>query len=137
MTRQPLLKFAAPLIIRELLVRHVIALGQLLADRIQDVARNISSRGSSPPLELSRRFGKHRPFVYGLIQRDYNKDDTSDIVSPAIHTRFRYDSWYLGLGSQGAITDRENTATSRYDSAQFQYQGRFFNRSLNLGAIRK
>jgi hypothetical protein len=35
---------------------------------------------------------------------------------------------------QGAITDRENTATSSYHSLQAQYQGRFLNRSLNLGA---
>jgi carboxypeptidase family protein/TonB-dependent receptor-like protein len=35
---------------------------------------------------------------------------------------------------QGSITDRENTATSSYHSLQTQYQGRFLNRSLNLGA---
>ncbi|HEY3027002.1 MAG TPA: carboxypeptidase regulatory-like domain-containing protein [Pyrinomonadaceae bacterium] len=34
----------------------------------------------------------------------------------------------------GAVTDRENTATSRYDSLQAQWQGRFFKRALNAGA---
>jgi hypothetical protein len=56
--------------------------------------------------QVSRQFGKHRPFAYGLIQRDYNKDDTFDITAPPVHTRYRYDSYYLGLGSQGALSDR-------------------------------
>ena len=57
-------------------------------------------------MQVSKQIGRSRPYAYGLIQRDYNKDDTSDIVSPAIHTRYRYDSYYLVLGSQGAVTDR-------------------------------
>ncbi len=56
--------------------------------------------------QISKRIGSHRPFAYALMQRDYNKEDTSDIVNPAIHTRYRYDSYYLGLGSQGALSDR-------------------------------
>jgi hypothetical protein len=55
---------------------------------------------------VSANVGRHRPYAYGLIQRDYNKADTSDIANPPIHTRYRYDSYYLGLGSQGAISDR-------------------------------
>jgi hypothetical protein len=55
---------------------------------------------------ISKQFGRHRPFAYALIQRDYNTHDTSDIASPPIHTRYRYDSYYLGLGSQGALSDR-------------------------------
>ncbi|HEX3358880.1 MAG TPA: alginate export family protein [Tepidisphaeraceae bacterium] len=57
-------------------------------------------------MQLSRQFGKQRPFFYALMQRDYNKDDTLDFSSPEIHTRFRYDSYYLGLGSGGALSDR-------------------------------
>src|SRR5262249_44663302 len=55
---------------------------------------------------VSHQFGRHRPFAYALIQRDYNTHDTFDITSPPIHTRFRYDSYYLGLGSQGSLSDR-------------------------------
>jgi outer membrane receptor protein involved in Fe transport len=38
------------------------------------------------------------------------------------------------LAGRGRITSRENTAQSTYDGAQFRYNGRFFNNSLNLGA---
>jgi Alginate export len=50
---------------------------------------------------------EHRPYVYGLAQRDWNKrnfdpnsinDPTSALVIP---TRFHYDSYYVGLGSNG------------------------------------
>jgi outer membrane receptor protein involved in Fe transport len=34
----------------------------------------------------------------------------------------------------GAVTNRVNTAESRYDSLQAQWQGRFFKRALNFGA---
>lgn len=55
---------------------------------------------------LSKQMGRHRPYAYGLIQRDYNKSDTYDITAPPIHTRYRYDSYYLALGSQGALSDK-------------------------------
>jgi hypothetical protein len=47
---------------------------------------------------------QHRPFIYGLIQRDYNKDET--LVSGNLQTKFNYNSWYLGLGSTGSLSDR-------------------------------
>jgi hypothetical protein len=58
----------------------------------------------------SMRVGTHRPYGYVLIQRDYNDDqltaeDTID-GSPAIPTQFNYNSYYLSLGSSGALTDR-------------------------------
>lgn len=48
--------------------------------------------------------GNHRPFLYGLYQRDYNEDDGMDIG--LIHTDFEYDSAYIGVGSAGALSDR-------------------------------
>jgi hypothetical protein len=52
---------------------------------------------------LSANLGDHRPYVYGLIQRDYNKMDNLEIG--IISTDFEYNSWYIGIGSSGAITD--------------------------------
>src|SRR5450432_164243 len=51
----------------------------------------------------SKTFGTHTPFAYGLIQRDYNKDDTSGTPAP---TKFEYNSYYLGVGSTGSFSDR-------------------------------
>jgi hypothetical protein len=53
---------------------------------------------------LSARVGQHRPYVYALAQRDYNKEDVS--VSGAVTTRYEYDSNYFGIGSRGPVTDR-------------------------------
>jgi hypothetical protein len=53
---------------------------------------------------LSARLGSHRPYVFGLLQRDYNHDDT--LVTGPIVTRFEYDSWYLGAGVGGSFGDR-------------------------------
>ncbi len=53
---------------------------------------------------LSAQLGKHRPYVYGLIQRDYNSDGPYTIGT--IPTRFEYNSWYIGAGSAGSIGDR-------------------------------
>ncbi len=57
---------------------------------------------------LTQQIGTHRPFVYGLWQRDYNdRDRRLDYVSdPPLETRFHYDSYYIGAGSSGAIGDR-------------------------------
>jgi hypothetical protein len=49
------------------------------------------------------RGGPHAVFAYGLIQRDYN-DDVLDVGG--VTTEFDYDSFYLGVGAGGAITDR-------------------------------
>ncbi|MCY2950803.1 MAG: alginate export family protein [Planctomycetota bacterium] len=57
---------------------------------------------------LSGQVGKHRPYVYGLVQRDYNDNDKriDRISSPPLVTRFDYNSYYIGVGSNGAIGDR-------------------------------
>jgi hypothetical protein len=48
--------------------------------------------------------GKHRPFVYGLVQRDRNDDEV--LVIGQSRTRFDYNSWYLGVGANGSFTDQ-------------------------------
>jgi hypothetical protein len=54
----------------------------------------------------SYQIGRHRPFAYALIQRDYNPDPLDVSVSPTTTTHFNYNSWYLGFGSNGSIGDR-------------------------------
>ncbi|MEA2708697.1 MAG: hypothetical protein QOF78_1298 [Phycisphaerales bacterium] len=54
--------------------------------------------------QLSRNVGTHRPFIYGLVQRDYNDHDT--LNSGPVVTEFDYNSYYLGVGSAGPIGDR-------------------------------
>ena len=53
---------------------------------------------------LTGQVGRHRPFIYGLIQRDHNRKDSLQVGS--IETRYGYDTWYLGAGANGSITDR-------------------------------
>ncbi|HEV2293467.1 MAG TPA: alginate export family protein [Tepidisphaeraceae bacterium] len=53
---------------------------------------------------LSKAIGRHRPYVYGLVQRDYNDDDP--LVQGPVSTEFEYDSHYLGVGSAGSFGDR-------------------------------
>lgn len=53
---------------------------------------------------LSLQAGDHRPFAYGLYQKDYNEDDFLD--QGPIDTEYEYDSAYVGAGSIGALSDR-------------------------------
>jgi hypothetical protein len=53
---------------------------------------------------LSQQIGQHRPYAYGLLQRDYNEDDVA--FTGGVRTEFDYNSYYLGVGTEGAITDR-------------------------------
>ncbi len=48
--------------------------------------------------------GEHHPFIYGLMQRDYNQDDP--LTLGLVSTRFGYNSYYIGAGSTGALSDR-------------------------------
>jgi hypothetical protein len=50
----------------------------------------------------------HKPYLYGLIQEDSNDDvSRTDFINGApVTTRFGYDSWYIGLGSNGRLSDR-------------------------------
>jgi hypothetical protein len=47
--------------------------------------------------------GTHHPFVYAVSQRDFNTYDF--LAQGNIRTRFDYNSYYLGVGSNGSLTD--------------------------------
>jgi hypothetical protein len=64
---------------------------------------------------LRTQAGNHAPYGYVLIQRDWNDDDP--LVAQNVTTRFDYDSYYLGIGSSGSLTDRLLYA------AEFVYEG--------------
>jgi hypothetical protein len=59
--------------------------------------------------------GAHRPYVYGLVQQDYNDDRVLQLGT--VRTEFEYNSYYLGLGSTGNIGDRIAYG------AEFVYEG--------------
>ena len=58
---------------------------------------------------------EHRPFVYGLVQKDANDMDfnedplaslrVTDPGLPELPTRYHYDSFYVGFGSSGNLGD--------------------------------
>lgn len=57
---------------------------------------------------LSVAVGNQHPYIYGLIQRDYNGDHNESSVESVlgpITTRYSYNSDYIGIGSTGPITD--------------------------------
>ena len=53
---------------------------------------------------LSVAVGPVHPYVYGLIQRDYNINHNVSVVGP-ITTRYSYNSDYLGAGITGSVSD--------------------------------
>jgi len=53
---------------------------------------------------LSVTVANQHPYIYGLIQRDYNGDHNQAMLGP-ITTRYSYNSDYVGIGSTGPITD--------------------------------
>ena len=63
-------------------------------------------RGVFGPM-VSATVGSHHPFAYVLIQRDFDHGDT--LVTPLsprpIVTHFNYDSYYIGAGSTGSLSD--------------------------------
>jgi hypothetical protein len=52
---------------------------------------------------LYYQFTQHRPYVYFLNQDDHNSNRA--LTAGGTTTRFKYDSWYVGTGSTGNITD--------------------------------
>lgn len=66
-------------------------------------------------LMLSAQLGTHKPYIYGLLQQDYNDAVTTTLGT--VNTTFGYDSYYLGTGSSGALTDHLSY------SAEFVYEG--------------
>lgn len=56
---------------------------------------------------FSAQFGQHRPYVYFLAQQDYNSSPGTVVLNGSdISTDYQYNSWYIGLGSNGALSDR-------------------------------
>ncbi len=55
---------------------------------------------------LTAHGSQHQPFIYGLLQRDYNEDDFSNQANTS--TTYEYNTAYLGIGSTGTLTDRLN-----------------------------
>ncbi len=53
---------------------------------------------------LSQDIQGHKPYVYGLIQQDYNNNNVSTIGP--VETTFDYNSYYIGIGSTGPIGDQ-------------------------------
>ena len=49
---------------------------------------------------------RHRPFAYGIVQRDNNPSDSLVSSGGAITTEFEYNSSYIGFGSLGSFGDR-------------------------------
>ncbi len=45
----------------------------------------------------------HQPFIYGLVQEDANDSDIL-LIGPTT-TRFGYDSFYIGIGSNGSLSN--------------------------------
>lgn len=59
-------------------------------------------------LMLSYKAGpNHTPFIYALYQNDQNRNEvlTTTVLGTDIDTRFNYDTFYIGAGSRGSITD--------------------------------
>ena len=54
--------------------------------------------------QLGYDLNAHRPFVYFLAQRDYNEMDVLQVGE--VTTRYDYNSYYVGAGSAGEITNR-------------------------------
>jgi hypothetical protein len=52
---------------------------------------------------LSAQMGQQRPYIYALVQKDYNHRES--VLSQGAVTRFGYDSVYVGVGSTGSLTD--------------------------------
>jgi hypothetical protein len=52
---------------------------------------------------LSVTLGEQHPYVYGLVQQDYNNKNES-LIGP-IDTKYDYNSNYIGIGSTGALSD--------------------------------
>lgn len=51
---------------------------------------------------VSAQLGTIKPFVYGLVQRDWAKEDR---LTGKIDTKYDYDSYYIGAGATGNLGD--------------------------------
>jgi hypothetical protein len=56
---------------------------------------------------VQTRVSTHRPYAFVLVQRDHNPTGSTYQVGPTVfNTDYDYNSWYVGVGSVGALTDR-------------------------------
>jgi hypothetical protein len=90
----------------------------LLAGISRDSANDFDSSRPNYDNETHRNFfggkltfqgQKHKPFIYGFLQQDDNPNDIrNDILTdpPGVNTTFFYESYYIGVGSQGILSDR-------------------------------
>lgn len=91
----------------------------------------------SRPLDRSRRaffgvqakylgFDRHEPFVYALWQRDHNRETIPEPLQ-----EYDYDSFYVGLGSQGEIVDNLRYSTEWvYESGHDYGHRRFISKDV-------
>ena len=86
---------------------------EVLAGRTREDQVDIDSSRPNFDDEMRRNFygamlsvslddNKHRPFIYGLVQDD---DNANEVVTTLGTTRYDYNSYYIGLGSTGRITE--------------------------------
>jgi hypothetical protein len=54
--------------------------------------------------KLTAPVGRQNPYAYLLVQRDYNRAQPLDVH--VLPTRYRYNSYYAGLGMNGPINDQ-------------------------------
>lgn len=52
---------------------------------------------------LTVTLGSQHPYVYGIVQRDWNSESQANING--INTRWAYNSDYIGCGSTGSLSD--------------------------------
>jgi hypothetical protein len=52
---------------------------------------------------LTGQIGAYHPYAYFLLERDYNRDEST--TSHVIPTRYRYNSYYAGGGCNGTLSD--------------------------------
>jgi hypothetical protein len=64
---------------------------------------DVSTRRGFFGAMLSIALGQQHPYIYGLIQRDYN-DRNLSVIGPIV-TRYSYNSDYFGVGCSGEISD--------------------------------
>ncbi len=77
---------------------------------------------------VSEQVGSVRPFFYGLVQRDYNTDN--NLSEGPIDTRFSYNSYYIGAGASGPLSDR-----LRYSVEAVYEGGKDLSNSFQLSSI--
>ncbi len=85
----------------------------ILAGITRDSATDLDSSRPGFTNETNRNFlggmlsfrpnARHRPYVYGIVQRDNNPSEV--LVAGRTTTKFEYNSYYLGFGSNGSLGD--------------------------------